>query len=49
MRYQVFEKSDLILATDSLEEAVARYKTCYAYGRLGGIRDTHKQGYNWVM
>lgn len=49
MRYHVYEKSDLVLETNDLQEAIAKYKTCYAYGRLGGIRDMHMQGYNWIM
>ena len=49
MRYQVYEKQDLVLETDCLEEAIARYRACYAYGRLGGIIDTNKQGYRWIM
>ncbi len=49
MRYKVYEKDALVMETNDLALAVAMYKTCYAYGRLGGIRDTHKQGYNWIM
>lgn len=49
MRYRVYEKSDLVLETDNLQDAIAKYKTCYAYGRLGGIMDMHKEGYRWIM
>lgn len=49
MRYQVYEKDTLVMETNDLALAVAMYKTCYGYARLGGIKDTHKQGYPWVM
>lgn len=55
MRYRVYEQSGggltTVLLTDSLEEARARYKTCYGSQRgAGGIWDnnTPKGGYGWV-
>ncbi len=55
MRYRVYEEMngsrEIVLETDSLEEAKARYAKCWGAGRgAGGIWDnqTPKGGYGWI-
>lgn len=54
MRYRVYEQHgnslSTVLETDSLEQARARYATCYGSQRgAGGIWDTQKEGsYKWL-
>lgn len=53
-RYRVYEQVDgglnTVLQTDCLDEAKAKYKTCWGYPMLGGIWDnaTPKGKYGWV-